>query len=148
MLTVIEKVIFLQNVEEFSEVSTEQLAHIAAIAEEVSFPHGETIYKDQDPAETTYLILEGQVRLHRNDLVVKVAGSNETFGSWALFDDEPRMTSATAIEETRALRIDKEEFIDLLADNVQITQGILKAMVKKLRGLVGRVNIETTAGET
>ena len=113
-----------------------------------SFPHGETIYKDQDPADTTYLILEGQVRLHRNDLVVKVAGSNETFGSWALFDDEPRITSATAIEETRALRIDKEEFIDLLADNVQITQGILKAMVKRLRGLVGRVNIETSAGET
>ena len=58
MLTVIEKVIFLQNVDVFSDVSTEQLAYLAAIVEEVSLPTGETIYKEQDPSDALYLALE------------------------------------------------------------------------------------------
>ena len=48
---------------------------------------------------------------------------------------DPVMLDATAIETSRVLRIDKEEFIDVLADNVQITQGVLKAMVRRLRAL-------------
>ena len=34
MLTVVEKVIFLQNVDVFAEIPTEQLSYLAAIAEE------------------------------------------------------------------------------------------------------------------
>ena len=57
----------------------------------------------------------------------------------ALFDDEPRVSAATALEPARLLRLHKEDFIDLLADNVGITQGVLKALVSRVRGLIGRV---------
>lgn len=139
MLTVVEKVIFLQDVDIFSEVPTEQLAYLAAIAEEESFAAGQVIYREQDPADAMYLVVEGKVRLHRGALDITVAGPGEPFGTWALFDDEPRVTAATPLEDTRALRLNKEDFIDLLADNVRITQGVLKALVKRVRGLIGRV---------
>jgi len=139
MLTVIEKVIFLQNVDVFSEVSTEQLACLAVISEEVSFATGGTIYREHDPSDAMYLVLEGRVRLHRQSLEVTVAGPGDAFGTWALFDDEPRVVTATPLEETRLLRVGKEDFIDLLADNVQITQGVLKALARRLHGLIGRV---------
>ena len=139
MFTVIEKVIFLQNVDIFSEVSTEQLGYLAVISEEVSFPKTETIYREQDPPDAMYLVLDGRVRLHRDSLEVTVAGPGEAFGTWALFDDEPRVVTATALEEARLLRIDKEDFIDLLAENVQITQGVLKALARRLHSLIGRV---------
>ena len=145
MLTVIEKVMVLQTVDVFSEVSTEQLSHLAMISEEVSFPDGEAIYGEGDASNAMYLVLEGRVRLHRGDLEVTVAGAHEPFGTWALFDEEPRVTSATPLEDVHLLRIDKEDFIDLLADHVEITQGILKAMVKGLRGLVGRVGTASRA---
>ena len=35
MLTIIEKVIFLQGIEAFGEIPTEQLSHIASITEEI-----------------------------------------------------------------------------------------------------------------
>jgi CRP/FNR family transcriptional regulator, cyclic AMP receptor protein len=139
MLTVVEKVIFLQEVDVFSEVPTEQLAYLAAIAEEESFSQGEFIYREQDPAEAMYLVVEGKVRLHRGSLDITVADPGDPFGTWALFDDEPRVSAATVLEEARLLRLNKEEFVDLLADNVGITQGVLKALVKRMRGLVGRV---------
>ena len=139
MLTVVEKVIFLQVVEEFSEVPTEQLAYLAAIAEEVTFAPGKVIYQEQDLADAMYLVVAGRVRLHRGALEITVAGPGDTFGTWALFDDEPRVSAATPLEEVRALQLNKEDFIDLLADNVSITQGVLKTLVNRMRGLIGRV---------
>jgi len=139
MLTVVEKVIFLQDVDIFSEVPTEQLAYLAAIAEEETFAPGQVIYQEQDPADAMYLVVEGRVRLHRGALEYMVAGPGDTFGTWALFDDEPRASGAAPLEETRVLRLNKDDFIDLLADNVRITQGVLKALVKRARGLIGHV---------
>ncbi len=146
MLPVIEKFIFLQNVDVFSDVSTEQLAYLAAIVEEVSLPRGETIYKEQDPSDALYLVLEGRVRLHRDGAEITVAGPKEAFGTWSLFDDEPRVAAATTLEDTKLLRIDREDFIDLLSDHVQITQEVLKALAKRLRSLIGRVGVEPTDG--
>ncbi len=135
MLTVIEKVIFLQDVDVFSEVPTEQLAILAAIAEESVVEKDDKLYQAEGPSDSMYLVLEGAIRLHRGPTEVLVARNREAFGTWALFDDEPRVTDATALEESRVLRIDKADFIDVLADNVQITQGVLKAIVRRLRAL-------------
>jgi CRP/FNR family cyclic AMP-dependent transcriptional regulator len=139
VLTVVEKVILLQDVDIFSEVSTGQLASLAGIAEEKDLVQGEAVYHEQDPADAMYLVVEGRVRLHRADLEITVAGPGESFGTWALFDDEPRVSAATPLEDVHLLQLNKEDFIDLLADNVQITQGVLKALVNRVRGLLGRV---------
>ena len=138
MLTVVEKVMFLQHVDVFSEVPSEELAFLAKIVEEHTYAKGATIYGELDPSDSMYLVVEGQVRLHKGGNDVATASANEAFGTWALFDDEPRLLAATAVVDTRLLRIDKEAFIDLLADNVQITRGVLKAIVGRLRRLLAR----------
>jgi CRP-like cAMP-binding protein len=68
-----------------------------------------------------------------------VAHQNDVFGTWALFDNEPRVVTATTVSESRLLRIHKADFIDLLADNIVITQSVLKKMVQRMRGLMTRV---------
>jgi CRP-like cAMP-binding protein len=138
MLSVVEKVMFLQNVDVFSEVPTEELAFLARIMEEKTFGAGVTIYREVDAADSMYVIVKGKVRIHRDGREVATAGESEAFGTWALFSDEPRLLAATAEVETHVLRIDKEAFIDLLADNVQITRGVLKAIVRRLRKLHAR----------
>lgn len=139
MFTVIEKVILLQGIDIFSEVPTEQLAALAAIAEEVNFTADEDIFNENEYPDALYVVLEGSVRLHRDGKEIAIVKNREAFGTWALLDDEPRVASATAVEETGLLRIDREDFIDLMADNVQIVQGVLKRVVKRLRSLIGKV---------
>ena len=139
MFTTVEKVIFLQNVEVFSAVSTEQLAYIAAIAEEVSYLTNETIFRLGQPSDALYLVLEGNIRLHREEEEITSAGASEAFGTWALFDEEPRVATATATLDSRLLRIDREEFLDLLSDHTEITQAVLKNIAGRMRGLIGRV---------
>ncbi len=143
MLTVIEKVIFLQHVDVFSEISTEQMAYLAAIVKEVPFSKNADIYHEQDPPDAIYLVLEGKVRLHRNGVDIAFIGPQEAFGTWALFDDEPRVATATTLEDTHLLRVGRDDFIDLLSDHVQITQGVLRALTKRLRGLIGESGTKT-----
>ena len=137
MLTIVEKVILLQGVDVFSEVSTEQLAHLAAIAEETEHAPDSSIYGEGDTSDSMYIVLDGKVRLHRGETEVTAAEAGAAFGTWALFDDDLRVTSATTAAATRVLCIHKEDFIELLADNVDITRGVLKAIVKRLRGIAG-----------
>ena len=117
MLTTVEKVIVLQNVDVFSDVPTEKLAELAAIAEEVTHLKGDTIYKENEYSDALYLTLEGEIRLHREDKTITAVTGGEAFGTWALFDEEVRLVTATVISDARLLRIDREDFVDLLLDH-------------------------------
>lgn len=142
MLTVVEKVVLLQNVDVFSEVPAEQLTYLASIAEEIDCLAGDVIFREYDPADALYLVLDGKVGLKRDGKEIKQAGSQNAFGTWALFDDETRVVTATVIENARLLKIDRGEFVDLLADNVQVTQGVLKMLVKRVRGIMDKVGAQ------
>ena len=139
MLTVVEKVVFLQNVDIFEQVPAEQLSFIAAIAEEVDFAKGEIIFKEKEPSDSLYLVIDGKVKIERDGNQVLVAGSRDAFGTWSLLDNEPRVVTATVTEDARLLRIERNDFVDLLADNVQVTQGILKTLVRRVKSIVEKV---------
>ena len=147
MLTTIEKVILLQNVDIFSLVPTEQLAYLAAIARETSITNGSTIYRENDPADSLFLVIEGSVRLHKGTQEITTALANHAFGTWALFDEELRLVTATALEDSRLLKIDREDFVEILADHVQISQGILKTLAGRLRNIVDRVQIDRSRAD-
>jgi len=141
MLTLIEKVLLLQEIDVFRNSTTEDLSHIAAITERVSVSQGDIIYKEGDVSDSLYVVVEGRVRLHRGGTDIMIAESKDVFGTWALFDDEPRVATATAMEDCALLRLNKEEFYDLLADHSQITQGVLKTLSMRLRRLLQNVKI-------
>jgi len=140
MLTAIEKVIFLQNVDIFTEVPTEHLAYLAAIAEEVTYLANDNIYKENDAADSLYVVMNGKIKLHRDGDEITAAGQNDAFGTWALFDEKHRVATATVIEDCKLLRIDREDFYDILADHIQIIEAIFKTLVTRLRGMLDRVS--------
>lgn len=140
MLTTVEKVIHLQDFDIFANTSTEDLSFLAAITDEVRLKKDHVIFKEGDFPGALYMIVEGTIRLTRDNEEVMVVGGGDSLGTWALFDDETMVATATALEECLLLRIDKEEFFDFLADNASITQSIMKTLVKRMRGLMGRVS--------
>lgn len=137
-LTTVEKVILLQRVDLFEEVPTRQLAYLAAVADEARLSSDEVVYREGDSSDGLYLVVEGEVVLEKDGRTITVAGPDDAFGSWSLFDDEPRVVTATARVDSRVLKVAKDDFIDLLADHVKITQGILRKMAQRMRGLLER----------
>lgn len=142
MLTVIEKVLFLQDVEIFEHVTNEDLSYIAAIAQEVRFDADKVVYKEGDISDSMYMVLEGKVKIHIGESLVMIEDLKDVFGAWSLFDDEVRLVSATTQEDCLLLQIYKEDMLELLADHVGITEGILKAMAKRLHSVARRVGAD------
>lgn len=139
MLTVVEKVILLQRVDVFADASSEHLALVAAIAEDESVDAGTEIFHEDEPSDAMYVVVEGRVRLQKRETEVASLGQSEAFGTWALFDELARLTSATAVERTRLLRIARDDFIDVLADHVDVTRAILASVARRLRSVLGRI---------
>jgi CRP-like cAMP-binding protein len=135
-LNIVEKVIALEAVELLKNLSPEQLSRIATIAREVKHPPGKTILDPAQPLDALYVIVDGTVELSRNGETLHTAGQNEVLGAWALFDEDPMPVSAKTLEDTRLLRIGRDDFYDLLSDNVEITAAIFSTLVKRFRKLV------------
>jgi CRP-like cAMP-binding protein len=138
-LNIVEKVIALEGVELLGTLSPEQLARIATIAQEQSFRPKEVVLDPAKPPDALYVIVEGAVELSRNGESLTVARQNDVLGAWALFDDsDPIPVTARTVEDTRLLRIARDDFYDLLSDNSEITSAIFSTLVKRFRKLVER----------
>lgn len=136
-LNIVEKVIALEGVELLSKLSPEQLSRIAAIAEEIKTPPGRTVIEAAKPVDALYVIVDGSVELSRSGEAVATAKQNDVLGAWALFDDaDPLPVTAKTLEDTRLLRIARDDFYDLLSDNSEITSAIFSTLVKRFRKLV------------
>jgi CRP-like cAMP-binding protein len=136
MLTIVDKVLFLQNVDIFNHSTTEELAFIGSIAREVEKPKDSVVFKEDETADAMYVVVKGRVRLHKGDQEILVVTEKQAFGTWALFDTEPRLMTATALEDVHLLKIEQEEFYDLLSDHIEITQSIFKALVQRTKRLI------------
>jgi CRP-like cAMP-binding protein len=135
-LNIVEKVIALEAVELLKSLTPEQLARIASIAREVRFPPGKVIFEPNQPLDALYVIVDGAVDLSKNGDLLHTARQNEVLGAWALFDEDPMPVAAKTIEDTRLLRIGRDDFYDLLSDNMEITAAVFSTLVKRFRRLV------------
>jgi len=135
-MTILEKVLALQEVSLFARISTDGLAHLAAIAKKEDFGANEVIYRESEPMSSLYLVLDGKIRLSRAGRDVKLAGPKDVLGSWSLLDDDPPVVTATVVEPSSALKIDREDFFDLIDDHAEITQAIFRSLVRRVRGVI------------
>lgn len=133
---IVEKVIALEAVELLGSLTPDQLSRIALIAEEVRYPPGELILEPKRPLEALYVILEGAVEISRDGQVFHVARQHEVLGSWALFDDSPLPMTARTVEDTALLQISRDDFYDLLADNIELAASIFSTLVRRFRKLI------------
>lgn len=133
---IVEKVIALEAVELLKNLKPEQLSRIASIAREVKLPSGKVIFEPSKPTDALLVVVDGSVELSRNGDVLTVAKQNDVLGAWALFDEDPMPITATTVEDTRLLRIARDDFYDLLSDNMEITAAVFSTLVRRFRKLV------------
>jgi CRP-like cAMP-binding protein len=136
MYTTVEKVLLLQKVDLLSAARTEDLSRLASIAEEVLYPEGAMIFEEGQPADGLYVIIRGHVALLKDGDEIVSLGEEEALGAWSLFEAEPPVTSAKATRESLLLRVDRQDFYDLLLDYPEMGESILKALVRRFRKLV------------
>lgn len=146
-ISTVEKVLFLKSIDLFSQIPGEDLSQIALITDEVQFDSGDEIVRQGDNGQTLFLIIAGKVRIHvvgvAEDLAV--LGERGVFGEMALLDNEPRSASATAVTDVVCLKIERDDFNEILAEKSEIAQGVIKVLTRRLRDTLDRQRVSSGA---
>lgn len=132
-LTAIEKVIFLKSVELFDHAAVEKLASVAALTEEVYFENGESILREGEPTDAIYFILKGRVAVERNGKRMREVGEKQVFGTVAALDFYPAVHTVRAIDPVHALKLNAQDFQDLLSLDFELVQAVVRALCRLIR---------------
>ncbi|MGE5219074.1 MAG: cyclic nucleotide-binding domain-containing protein [Chloroflexota bacterium] len=135
-LTIIEKIIFLKSVDIFEHATVEQLGHIAGLTEEVNFEAGKTIYKEEEPGDTLYVILSGRVLIEKNGSPIRELTEKEAFGTLEVLDSHPRAATAKAVDRVRALKLNGQKFYELLSLDIEMVQAVFRTLCGWVRRLL------------
>jgi CRP-like cAMP-binding protein len=134
-LSPLEKVLCLQGVDVFKHATTEMLTYISSIAEEVSVPAGTVLFEEEALSDAMYVVVSGRVRLEKGGTEVVVIDPSHSFGTWALFDNVPRLMKAVTLEDSVLLKIVSDAFYEFLADHDEVTPAIFKAVIERVKAL-------------
>ncbi len=126
---------FLADIPFFSEVSNTSLQHLCDNIQEESFFKNEVIFEKNTIGNSMYAIIEGAVKVHDKKHIYDSLFVGDCFGEYALIDNETRSASVTATEKTKVLKIERDDFLDLLQHDSGFAQGILSVMIKRHREL-------------
>lgn len=134
MLTILEKVDILRKSALFAGVPTPALARVAAVANEVTFAPNQILYQADTPADSMFLLLDGEVELVRSEHRTPFDGHGQVLGALALLADGTHAESALATHPTSTLQIDRQDFLDVMAEDFDVTRGMLKALAAMAAG--------------
>ncbi len=107
----------------FSSFSEEQLLHLADLVHEVTYPAGQTIFRQGEAADYFYVIDTGQVKESATGLArgtqtwPKYLTAGNFFGRYSLLHGTPRRATAEALTDVNLFRIDRYHFEWLLQLN-------------------------------
>jgi hypothetical protein len=133
MYSTLEKILMLKGTPLFAGVAAEDLSSIARLAEERSFAAGERIVTEGELGDELYVIMSGSVAITRGGEPVNTLMPGEAFGEISVLDAGPRTATATALVETEVLAITSEEFYEILYEQAEIAEGVIRMLVKRLR---------------
>ena len=109
----------LKHVPLFSLLDDDETAVLASQVELKRFAPRQRIYKMGDPGGRAYIMISGKVRVttvdeDHQEVLVDEPGHGEFFGFASMLDETPHQTSATAVEETVCIEVDRHDIAILL----------------------------------
>jgi CRP/FNR family cyclic AMP-dependent transcriptional regulator len=139
-LSTIERVLFLREVDLFGKVHSEDLVHVARIAQEVTFHLGETFIRQGEIGDCLYIVIDGEA-----GIVIEGVGQvahrlpKSIIGELAIISRGPRSANCVALTDITALKIEHDDFWDLLTDQPEIAQGVIRMLSQRYEEAVANL---------
>jgi CRP-like cAMP-binding protein len=135
----VEMVVFLQGVDLFSFCTAEQVLQVAAISRECAFAAGEVVYRRNQSPDALYCVVEGRVEVVGEAEQRTLVGPQGRFGVLEILSGRLRVADAVAATATRSLRIEAEDFFDLLSNNIEIVKALFRQVTRSSPTVAGGI---------
>jgi len=134
----VAKIESLKNIPIFSSLSEMHLGELSEIMLEKTYRKNQVIFDQGDPGNSLIVIKSGLVKIslvdsNNHEFIIKTFSVNDYFGEMSLLDGGSRSATATAVEDTQALIIFRENFINLIQKTPAMTLGMLTELSSRLR---------------
>jgi CRP-like cAMP-binding protein len=114
------------------------------------FAAGEALFREGTPADQTFLLQEGRVRLLKRVRMVErslmVLKPGDLFGESALLDGGVRSSTAVALTDGVALALDRPTFNTLLEHHPTVAGRVINQLVVRLRDAEDQIEIMMLKG--
>lgn len=103
----------------FRSLGPKEAGELNEVLEKVEFAAGDQLFAEGDPGDSLFIIRDGAVEIRKKspsgeEQVLASLGKFAMFGEMSLITEAPRNATAVASAATKAFRIDKQTFLDLL----------------------------------
>ena len=143
MLALTRRIHFLRSVPLFQDLSGEDLAQVAAIAEPIDHPDEHIIFHKGDPGDAMFLVVSGRVAVRDGDEDINSIGPREFFGELAVLDDEPRSADVVCVGDTELLRIAGPDLEELMERRPEIAREVIRVITRRLRDVTARMTADS-----
>jgi len=131
----------------FLDIDGRELAALAPLFQERMLGEGATVFVEQMPGESLYLICEGTVRITKmlaegEEQILVILGPEDVFGEMAVLDGGPRSATARVAERARLLAIKKKDFEGLCASQPELGMKLMRNIVRLLSQRIRETNDE------
>lgn len=130
----------LRGISLFDGLLPLHLERIAALVQEVHFKRNAPVFRHGEEGDGLYLIMNGAVRISRSvsgmgEEALAILKPGMYFGEMSIVDDDvPRSADALAHEDTRLLKLPKDDLRDLMFVDRELAYELLWRFVRTLSG--------------
>jgi CRP/FNR family transcriptional regulator, cyclic AMP receptor protein len=134
----------LQRVPLFEQLSTEELAPVAAVAIPRSFPKGVRVFHEGDSSDACYIVRSGDLRVTREHsdgraIALATLGPGDIFGELAMLDGGTRSASVDTLTDCELLALPAPDMRRVVAAHGEIAAKLIVAVTRRLRETNERV---------
>ena len=120
----------LRRIRLFDFVSVDELFRVASLGRQVRHEAGRALAQEGQPADTLHFVLDGRVAMQRGRGVRDELTAPDVINFEEVLEGHPVRRTATALEPVITLSMTTEEFLTLVAENVEIAQGIFRLLLE------------------
>ena len=106
---------------------------------------GKVIFKQGDPGDVVYVVLDGEVELHVNGQLVETVEPGGVLGEMALIEQAPRVATATARTACDLQPISESRFMSMIQQTPHFALQIMKVIASRLRKMNARLTKKAPA---
>ena len=135
----------LRTIAIFQDLAPEELGRISELCEERRYESGNYIFREGEPGNRLFIIVDGEVRISRQipgagEEALAVLKKGALFGEMAVFDKSERSTDAIANAGVFLLTISRPEFEMLLEFNRELGTKVLWSVIRMLNARLRSTN--------
>jgi len=124
---------FLAQIKLFAQLDDDERAVLAQVVHNRTVPPGQELFRAGEPGDSMFIVERGAIELFVKDtagqkIVLHTAGPGDFFGELSLLDGGSRTASATAVESTALVVLDREDLLQLFKKRPEAALDMLATM--------------------